>query len=417
MASRFLWGRFLWGRFLWGRSASGRRGRSASGRRGRRIGLLATAIGLAWASGAAAGPGWTVEPSPSPSATGQSFLDGVSCSPSVIVLSATTCVAVGSYITDKGVERPLVEKWDGATWRVVPGQPNDRSLASALVAVSCAKATSCLAVGTTRATVKSFTLPLTQRWDGTRWKVLPSRAPGGAGGTYLNAVSCVTTTSCYAVGNYATGFSAGLSLVEHWNGSKWTIMESPNPKRATSTTLTGVSCVATTCWAVGSYTTKPVGEPFFTVTEQLQRGKWALVGSPNANGDQSSALNAVSCSRVASCYAVGVWNRGSGAALVEHWNGARWSVVSTGSGTGAFSRLSGVSCGTLSCVATGTNTSTLIVRGSLTRWTIEPAASPAGAQSSSLAGVSCVGPANCVSVGSYTSKSTGITTGFAEHRA
>jgi hypothetical protein len=194
-------------------------------------------------------------------------------------------------------------------------------------------------------------------------------------------------------------------------------MPSPNPKRATSTTLTGVSCVATTCWAVGSYTTKPVGEPFFTVAEQLQRGKWVLVGSPNANGDQSSALNAVSCSSVASCYAVGAWKRGSGAALVEHWNGVRWAVVSTGGGNGAFSRLSGVSCGTVSCVATGTDNSTLIARGSLTRWVIESGAAPAGAQSSSLVGVSCVGPTNCVSVGSYTSKSTGITSGFAEHRS
>ena len=356
-------------------------------------------------------------PSPSPSSTGQSFLDGVSCSPSVVVTSATACVAVGSYITAKGAERPLIEKWDGATWRVASALADDRSLSSALVAVSCARATSCVAVGTTRATVKSFTMPLIERWDGTRWKIMPSRSPGGAGGTYLNAVSCPTPTSCYAVGNYTTGASAGLSLVEHWNGSQWTIMPSPNPKRATSTTLAGVSCTGGTCWAVGSYTTKPVGEPFFTVALQLQRGQWALVPTPNANGTQSSALNAVSCASVASCHAVGYWQRGAGAALVEHWNGARWTVVSTGQGTGAFSRLTGVSCGAVSCVAAGTDTSTLIVRGSLSRWTVEPSSQPAGAQSSSLTGVSCVGLTTCVTVGSSIDKSTGVASAFAEQRS
>jgi hypothetical protein len=326
-------------------------------------------------------------------------------------------VAVGSYITDRGAERPLIEKWDGASWRVAPPLANDRSLASALVAVSCARATSCLAVGTTRATVKSFTLPLTERWDGTRWKVMPSRAPRGAGGTYLNAVSCPTASSCYAVGTYTTGSSAGLSLVEHWDGSRWTIMRSPNPKSATSTTLSGVSCASATCWAVGSYTTKPVGEPFFTVTEQLQHGQWVLVASPNANGSQSSALDAVSCAAAANCYAVGFWQRGAGAALVEHWNGAQWEIESTGNGAGAFSRLAGVSCGKITCVAAGTNTSTLIVSGSLTHWTIEPSAEPAGAQSSSLTGVSCVGPTSCVTVGSAIDKNSGIASGFAEHRS
>lgn len=396
--------------------------RSRWGQRSRRIGSVAVAVVIGCATAAAAAPKWAVVPSPSPSATGLSFLDGVSCSPSVIDVSATSCVAVGSYITETGTERPLIEKWDGTSWRVVPNVANDRSLSSALVAVSCARATMCIAVGSTRASVKSFTMPLTMRWDGTRWTVLSTRAPAGAGGTYLTAVSCPTATSCYAVGNYTTAAAAGASLVMHWNGSKWAIMKSPNPKRATNTTLAGVSCVAATCWAVGSYTTKPAGEPFFTVTQTLQRGEWALVPSPGANGNRSSALNAVSCLSPTNCHAVGMWQRGAGAALIEHWNGKRWSVTSTGSGTGSFSKLSGISCAAAGCIATGTGSpgtdnSTLIVRGSLTRWTIEPSAAPAGAQSSALRGVSCVGLTSCVTVGSYTAKSSGIASGFVEHRS
>jgi len=44
-----------------------------------------------------------------------------------------------------------------------------------------------------------------------------------------------------------------MALAEHWNGSTWAIQATPNPAGAAVSMLSGISCVSsTTCTAVGS---------------------------------------------------------------------------------------------------------------------------------------------------------------------
>ena len=257
----------------------------------------------------------------------------------------------------------------------------------------------------------------------------PATARTARAGAYLNGVSCVGATDCYAVGNYISPYTRGLSLVEHWNGATWSIVRSPSPPRAVSTTLSGVSCTraaATTCWAVGNYSTKVGGDPQLTVTERLQHGKWAIVASPNASGGRSSSLNAVSCTSASNCYAVGVRQHRLGASLIEHWNGARWTIVSNPNPAGfSFSQLLGVSCtGSSSCVAVGTYTtdspggSTLIEQLQGARWTVEPSPNHTDAASNALAGASCVGTGQCFTVGTYLQSTfANPAAGFTEQRS
>ena len=81
-------------------------------------------------------------------------------------------------------------------------------------------------------------------------------SPNPSGYSFLNGVSCASTTSCDAVGYSASSplFSTGSTLVEHWNGTSWSIVTSPNPLGATAAALHGVSCPSTTtCFAAGTY--------------------------------------------------------------------------------------------------------------------------------------------------------------------
>lgn len=95
-------------------------------------------------------------PRPPSSAALTSELYGVSC------ISASTCVAVGDYVTSNGASKTLVERWNGTAW-AVQSSPNPSS-ASYLNGVSCTSASACIAVGHY---VSGSSVTLAERWDGT----------------------------------------------------------------------------------------------------------------------------------------------------------------------------------------------------------------------------------------------------------
>jgi hypothetical protein len=92
-------------------------------------------------------------------------------------------------------------------------------------------------------------------------------APAGATDTYLDAVSCASTTACTAVGHYLTATNAYAMLAETGNGTSWTVQSAPTPSGTTIAGLTGISCTSTSaCTAVGWYETGP--ELYDTLAER-----------------------------------------------------------------------------------------------------------------------------------------------------
>src|SRR5262249_55119702 len=174
---------------------------------------LATAAGLAVA-GPAAGltAGWSVKPSPN-RGTGDSELYAVSC------VSASACTAVG--FSGRYGAKTLVESWNGTRWSVMPS-PN-LSKYNGLSGVSCVSATACTAVGSHGPPGAGGTNTLVESWNGPRWSVVPSPNPV-AGGSVLYAVSCVSASVCTAVGT-----AGGGTLAESWNGATWSVVPSPDP--------------------------------------------------------------------------------------------------------------------------------------------------------------------------------------------
>src|SRR5207302_867584 len=179
---------------------------------------------------------WNVVPSPN--VPFSSFLLGADA------LSANNMWAVGVNYDPDGVQRTLIEHWDGTQWSVVPS-PNGSQENNSLNAVAAVSANDVWAVG------YNFGSTLTEHWNGTSWAVVNSPSPE-LGNNLLIGVKAFVTNDVWAVGYSVNGSSQAHTLILHWNGSVWNIVSSPN-RGTTTNILTGVHGVAANdVWAVGS---------------------------------------------------------------------------------------------------------------------------------------------------------------------
>jgi hypothetical protein len=296
------------------------------------------------------GSSWSLVSSPNPSGALDARLSSVSCT------SATSCFAVGSSSTTTA-GKALVERWNGSTWSIVAAPTPIGATETSLGAVACLSATSCMAVGSysTATADKTFAT----RWNGTTWSIVAMPTPAGAALNVLAGLSCTSSASCYAVGGSLVDSASGFSfktLVERWNGTSWAIVASPNPTSPSLAALSGVSCTsATNCDAVG-FALNPSTFDERTLVEHWNGTSWSIVAFATPSGALQAGLNDVSCPSAANCYAVGFSATDtSSKTLVEHWDGLTWSVQATPNPSGASDAgLSGVSCpGPTTCYAVG----------------------------------------------------------------
>jgi hypothetical protein len=210
-------------------------------------------------------------------------------------------------------QSPLIERLRGKAWRVqklplpvtiTPDLPNGGTgPGAALYGVSCAGAKACLAVGDWWRTPGGLTHALVERWDGSRWSLL---TPAASTAAAFGGVSCVSPQHCVAVGSKAMGPRV-KPLVEVWNGRRrWRVLSAPDPSGSQDTVLASVSCVGTTCVAVGRAGAQPL----------IERGsgrRWVRQSAPRPPDNHArggSSLQAVSCGAVDSCVAVGTYDNG-----------------------------------------------------------------------------------------------------------
>src|SRR5205814_10252020 len=113
--------------------------------------------------------------------------------------------------------------------------------------------------------------------------IIPSPDPGSHG-SYLSGVAVVSANDVWAVGTYDYGGGyLPRTLVEHWNGSVWSIIASPNID-ANMNNLYDVGVVsANEVWAVGN-TEDQNGVYNHTMGLRWNGRIWRIVHSPNAEG-------------------------------------------------------------------------------------------------------------------------------------
>jgi hypothetical protein len=136
------------------------------------------------------GTTWSTIATPdNPGGSTNDYFTGVSCT------APGACTAVGTYYP-KGEPVALIERWNGSTWSVSPS-PAATGFHD-LFSVSCATATSCVAVG-----MKNFQ-PLIEEWHGSGWTVATSQIPAGSSYEYLFGVDAMTSTQYVTVGRAHT---------------------------------------------------------------------------------------------------------------------------------------------------------------------------------------------------------------------
>jgi len=214
----------------------------------------------------------------------------------------------------------------GSGWQVVPTHKlgaGDNVLAS----VSAASATDAWAVGTYDPSTTSPIVTLAQHFDGTRWTAFPLPNVGLQENVLLG-VSMPSPGKAWAVGYFVNGKFEQQTLILHFDGSGWSVVPSPSPG-AQQNILYGVAAVSDSdVWAVGGE--EDSNGLWRTLTEHWDGSSWTVVKAVDSgsSGNQFYAVKAIASGNV---YAVGQ-QAGAGfpnQALIEHWNGSAWSVVSS----------------------------------------------------------------------------------------
>ena len=330
-------------------------------------------------------------------------LFGVSC------VSPRNCVAVGldgnAY---RGTGGPLTEKWNGRTWKIVPMRLPAGAISGELFSVSCKSAAACVAVGLYLNSADAG-IPLAETWNGRTWTPSTLPTPAGGTGVILNGVSCAAVRRCVAVGEYFTGNGAA-AVAESWNGGRWTVATPPTPADSVEGDLNTVSCPsARYCVAVGESATTAGSS---VLVDSWNGRTWREMAAQPPGGFEHAELKGVWCTSAANCVAVG---RGSGASgltgFTELWNGRTWRSARVAWPRGAAnSGLVGVSCVSAKrCVMVGYLDMSANAGGNTGRaaavswngrtWTVTKVPAPARGKASLFNGVSCLSAASCVAAG------------------
>lgn len=173
---------------------------------------------------------------------------------------------------------------------------------------------------------------LIDHWDGTAWSQVASPNPAGSDLNSLDAAAATSASNVWAVGTYNNEAKATLTLIEHWNGTTWTQVPSPNLAGSSLQSVTATS--ASNAWAVGQYSN---GSTQQALIEHWNGTTWTQVPSPSPGGATgTNALFSVASISSSDALAVGYYSDNDGATfltLVEHWNGTAWEQVASQSPT------------------------------------------------------------------------------------
>lgn len=242
----------------------------------------------------------------------------------VAAIAANNIWAVGEN-DSSSVQQTLVEHWNGTQWSIV-SSPNSGSLGSTLSAITFVSSQDIWATGGT--TGASGNQPLMEHWNGATWSIVNVPAMSGQ----LHSVSAVGPHDVWAVGSYnIPNFTS--TLIEHWDGTRWSIVSGPKPVDQINTLNSVVSISKNNVWAAGDYTNSPTPSAAFTpLLEHWNGTSWSVVSSllqgtsDLVNGMAAITLNNIT---VVGDYRNSFDPQGPYSTLVERWNGTRWSVFSS----------------------------------------------------------------------------------------
>ena len=278
-----------------------------------------------WAVGQTAihfdGSKWTAFSMPKIHGDNTSRLGGV------VDLAPNNVWAVGLINIGLGNGNQVIEHFDGTKWSISPGptfQPTDQPSLESITAFS---ASDIWAAGFILTNNGQSLFPLFEHFDGTSWTAFETLSQNAT----MFGISAHATNDAWAVGTVAFSQTA----IEHFDGSSWSSVPSPNAGLGFNV-LTGVTALAPNdVWAAG-YFTRDVNStrPAKTLIEHWDGSSWKIVPSPNVGPHsqyQSNQLYGITAVSANDVWAFGSFfaSDGSGqqSTLVLRWDGTKWSIV------------------------------------------------------------------------------------------
>lgn len=233
------------------------------------------------------GTRWDMVTSPDPS-PGSNALYGIDA------LSSRNAWAVGNYCLARcrgtlGRFGTLILRWNGRRWTRVKS-PSVSRASNVLGDVTAtgpgdvwATGYSCRGPSTCLELLHSRHL-LIVHWNGRRWSKVTAPSKGQL--SELGAVAATSAANAWAVGDYCvtiskcSNFDRLRTLILHWNGRKWSQVRSPNPGPASS--LGGLAMVSPAdAWATGSYCITTTCSQMHTLIAHWNGTRWSAVTSPS----------------------------------------------------------------------------------------------------------------------------------------
>jgi hypothetical protein len=138
--------------------------------------------------------------------------------------------------------------------------------------------------------------PLVEHWNGTKWSAVETP---DVGISELDGVAVESSRSAWAVGRYLIG--SGGALVEHWDGRSWKVIRNPRGARYGGGALLAVTVVRPNdAWAVGEGIQHWNGEHwrsvsvpdmyFFAVSATARNDVWAAGAGDGRTDDPKSRI-------------------------------------------------------------------------------------------------------------------------------
>jgi hypothetical protein len=261
------------------------------------------------------GPAWRIVTSPN-SSPNTNILFGV------VGTSTSDGWTVGTYYDQNFTAQTLIEHWDGSAW-TTSSSPNPGSTGNQLNAVAALAPGDAWAVGFST-DANSIASTLVEHWNGASWNVVPSPNNGG-NGSYLQSIAALATNNVWAVGYYIDANLVNETLVEHWDGTSWNLVNSPN-RGIDGSQLYGIAAVsAGDIWAVGN---SGQGNGVLTLTEHWDGTAWSIINSPNPGTSGNYLQGVAVVSGVPDIWSVGYYYvSGHPRTLIERWDGSNWNIV------------------------------------------------------------------------------------------
>jgi len=250
----------------------------------------------------------------------------------VVDFSPTLAYAAGNVTDSSGVSNQVLEKWDGTQWSVETGPAFGANLFPNLKAMTATSSSDIWAIGDLLDNNVGLLYYLFEHFNGTSWKATKILSNDA----FLLGASADARSDAWAVGFKGPENDSSRTLAMHFDGSKWAAVKTPSVGSGANQLNAVLALAPNDVWAVGFST--PVAPPSQVATlnliEHFDGTSWTIVPCPNEGPKsiyQSNRLFGITANSPKDIWAFGSFFAADGSGhqmtLLLHWNGVKWSLA------------------------------------------------------------------------------------------